>query len=112
MSSVAAMTYSPDSIAPLTAEVWASREMRKSPAAFKTAVRVSNDNWRYGSLSFVLPSGRAFKVQGKAEGGAIAWAPLLLRREGAVCGGEGLQCGVFGAGALDRLFLGDPDLPA
>jgi cyclopropane-fatty-acyl-phospholipid synthase len=62
------MTYSPDTIAPLTPEIWASREMRKSPAAFKTAVRVSNDNWRYGSLSFVLPSGRAFKVQGKTKG--------------------------------------------
>lgn len=68
MSIAAAVNYTPDTIAPMTVEVWALSEMRKAPAAFKTAVRVSNDNWRYGSLSFVLPSGRAFKVQGKETG--------------------------------------------
>ena len=68
MSVASVLNYSPDTIAPMTSDVWALAEMRKAPAAFKTAVRVSNDNWRYGSLSFVMPSGRAFKVQGKEAG--------------------------------------------
>lgn len=68
MSVASALNYTPDTIAPMTSDVWALVEMRKAPAAFKTAVRVSNDNWRYGSLSFVMPSGRAFKVQGKEAG--------------------------------------------
>ncbi len=68
MSVASVLNYSPDTIAPMTSDVWALAEMRKAPAAFKTAVRVSNDNWRFGSLSFVMPSGRAFKVQGKEAG--------------------------------------------
>ena len=68
MSVASVLNYSPDTITPMTSDVWALAEMRKAPAAFKTAVRVSNDNWRYGSLSFVMPSGRAFKVQGKEAG--------------------------------------------
>jgi cyclopropane-fatty-acyl-phospholipid synthase len=68
MSVASLLNYAPDKIAPMTSDVWALAEMRKAPAAFKTAVRVSNDNWRYGSLSFVMPSGRAFKVQGKEAG--------------------------------------------
>jgi cyclopropane-fatty-acyl-phospholipid synthase len=52
----------------VTPELLASPELRRAPAAFRTAVRISKDNWHYGSLSFMLPSGRAFRVQGKEAG--------------------------------------------
>ena len=52
----------------VTPELLASPEVRRAPAAFRTAVRISKDNWHYGSLSFMLPSGRAFRVQGKEAG--------------------------------------------
>lgn len=52
----------------VTAETLALPEMRRSPAAFRTAVRISKSNWHYGSMSFMLPSGLAFRVQGTEPG--------------------------------------------
>jgi len=46
----------------VTAETLALPEVRRSPAAFRTAVRISKTNWHYGSMSFMLPSGLAFRV--------------------------------------------------
>jgi cyclopropane-fatty-acyl-phospholipid synthase len=43
-------------------------ELRKAPAAFRTAVSIARDNWRDGSLTFILPSGRALRIQGDAPG--------------------------------------------
>ena len=52
----------------VTAETLALPEVRRSPAAFRTAVRISKTNWHYGSMSFMLPSGLAFRVQGTEPG--------------------------------------------
>ena len=69
----------------VTPELLASPELRRAPAAFRTAVRISKDNWHYGSLSFMLPSGRAFRVQGKEAG------PDALLAEGRLSGAHGRQ---------------------
>ncbi len=43
-------------------------ELRAAPAAFRTAVAISRRKWDFGSLTFVLPSGRALRIDGSAPG--------------------------------------------
>ena len=43
-------------------------ELRHAPAAFRTAVSIARTNWRGGSLTFVLPSGRRILIQGPEPG--------------------------------------------
>ncbi|MBA3810265.1 MAG: class I SAM-dependent methyltransferase [Caulobacteraceae bacterium] len=43
-------------------------ELKKSPAAFRTALSIARDNWDVGSLTFVLPSGRELRLEGRAPG--------------------------------------------
>ncbi len=43
-------------------------ELRAAPAAFRTAVSISRRNWDFGSLTFVLPSGRELRIEGRAPG--------------------------------------------
>ena len=43
-------------------------ELRKAPAAFRTVLKVASENWRYGRLTFVLPSGREVSVDGEEPG--------------------------------------------
>jgi len=43
-------------------------ELRRAPAAFRTVVRIASDNWEYGRLAFVLPSGRTLQIEGKKSG--------------------------------------------
>jgi cyclopropane-fatty-acyl-phospholipid synthase len=43
-------------------------ELKKAPAAFRTVVKIARDNWRYGRLIFVLPSGREILVAGAEPG--------------------------------------------
>src|SRR5277367_1341391 len=43
-------------------------ELRAAPAAFRTAVAISRRNWDFGSLTFVLPSGRELRIEGRAPG--------------------------------------------
>ena len=45
-------------------------ELRAAPAAFRTAVAISRRNWDFGSLTFVLPSGRELHIEGRAPGPA------------------------------------------
>jgi cyclopropane-fatty-acyl-phospholipid synthase len=51
-------------------------ELRAAPAAFRTAVAISRRNWDFGSLTFVLPSGRELHIEGRAPGPA---ATLVVR---------------------------------
>jgi cyclopropane-fatty-acyl-phospholipid synthase len=43
-------------------------ELRKAPAAFRTVLKISAENWEYGRLTFVLPSGREVRVEGDKPG--------------------------------------------
>jgi cyclopropane-fatty-acyl-phospholipid synthase len=43
-------------------------ELRRAPAAFRTALRVAVENWTVGALAFVLPSGRPVRIVGKTPG--------------------------------------------
>ncbi len=56
-----AMTYSDTAL-------WNDPDLRSAPGAFRTALRVAAENWAAGSLSFILPSGKRFDIEGKAPG--------------------------------------------
>src|SRR5580693_3404080 len=43
-------------------------ELRKAPAAFRTVLKIASENWEFGRLTFVLPSGRQVKVVGRKPG--------------------------------------------
>jgi cyclopropane-fatty-acyl-phospholipid synthase len=43
-------------------------ELRKAPAAFRTVLKISAENWEFGQLTFVLPSGREVRVEGDKPG--------------------------------------------
>jgi cyclopropane-fatty-acyl-phospholipid synthase len=43
-------------------------EIRRAPGAFRAAVRIARANWRGGSLTFVLPSGRRLLIRGAEPG--------------------------------------------
>jgi cyclopropane-fatty-acyl-phospholipid synthase len=47
---------------------WRDPELRQAPAAFRTALRVAVENWAVGTLTFVLPSGRPLRIDGKTPG--------------------------------------------
>ncbi|MGH6955090.1 MAG: class I SAM-dependent methyltransferase [Caulobacteraceae bacterium] len=43
-------------------------ELRKAPAAFRTVLKIASENWEFGRLAFVLPSGREVKIVGDKPG--------------------------------------------
>ena len=43
-------------------------ELRKAPAAFRTVVKIASQNWEFGRLIFVLPSGRELRIEGAQPG--------------------------------------------
>ena len=43
-------------------------ELRRAPAAFRTVVKVAAENWEFGRLTFVLPSGREVQIEGAKPG--------------------------------------------
>jgi cyclopropane-fatty-acyl-phospholipid synthase len=47
---------------------WRDPELRQAPAAFRTALRVAIENWAVGTLTFVLPSGKPLRIDGKKAG--------------------------------------------
>jgi len=47
---------------------WTDRELRRAPAAFRTALSIARANWAAGSLRLVLPSGRDLFISGAAPG--------------------------------------------
>lgn len=44
------------------------QELRRAPAAFRTAIKIARENWDFGTLTFVLPSGRSLRVEGRSPG--------------------------------------------
>jgi len=43
-------------------------ELKAAPAAFRAVVKISADNWVYGRLVYVLPSGREIRIEGTEPG--------------------------------------------
>jgi cyclopropane-fatty-acyl-phospholipid synthase len=43
-------------------------ELRRAPAAFRTVLKLCRENWEYGQLTFVLPSGREVRIEGAEPG--------------------------------------------
>jgi cyclopropane-fatty-acyl-phospholipid synthase len=43
-------------------------ELRKAPSAFRTVLKIASENWRFGRLVFVLPSGREVRIEGSEPG--------------------------------------------
>ncbi len=43
-------------------------ELRRAPAAFRTALAIAQENWEFGALTFVLPSGREVCITGHSPG--------------------------------------------
>ena len=56
------------SAAAAPAPAWMLPELRGAPGAFRTAVRIAARNWRDGTLTFVLPSGREIAIRGAEPG--------------------------------------------
>jgi cyclopropane-fatty-acyl-phospholipid synthase len=55
---------------PSASELFALPDIRRAPAAFRAALRVFSTNWLWGSMTFVLPSGREIPIQGREPGPA------------------------------------------
>lgn len=55
---------------PTASDLLALPDIRRAPAAFRTAVRIFARNWLWGSMTFVLPSGREIPIRGREPGPA------------------------------------------
>jgi cyclopropane-fatty-acyl-phospholipid synthase len=87
-------------------------ELRKAPAAFRTVVSVSAQNWEVGTLTFVLPSGREIFIPGTKPGPD---ARLIVRdfhfvsrvlASGDIGFGEGFMAGEWDTPDLSALLEG------
>ena len=87
-------------------------ELRKAPAAFRTVVKLATENWTFGRLTFVLPSGRELPIEG-AEPGPDA--RLIIRNfrflgrvlsAGDIGFGEGFMAGEWDTPDLSALLEG------
>jgi len=85
-------------------------ELRKAPAAFRTVLKISAENWEYGRLTFVLPSGREVRVAGDKPG-PDAWLIVndfrFLSRvlsAGDIGFGEGFMAGEWDTPDLSALL--------
>jgi cyclopropane-fatty-acyl-phospholipid synthase len=48
--------------------IWTLPEVRRAPAAFRTALKIAAENWMSGSLTVVLPSGQELDIRGGHDG--------------------------------------------
>jgi cyclopropane-fatty-acyl-phospholipid synthase len=87
---------------------WRDPELRHAPAAFRTALRVAVENWAVGTLTFVLPSGKPLRIDGKTPGpdAVIQIHDYRFIRRALASGGIGFAEGYM-AGEWDT-----PDLSA
>jgi cyclopropane-fatty-acyl-phospholipid synthase len=79
-------------------------ELKKAPAAFRTALKIAAENWQYGALTFELPSGREVRIQGARSG---PQARLVVRDFRFVS--RVLSAGDIGLG--EGFMLGEWDTP-
>ena len=86
--------------------------MRSSPAIFRTAVRICAENWRYGTLTWVLPGGEEIRCTG-SEPGPDARVEVkdyrFIKRclsGGAIGFAEGYMAGEWDSADLSSLLTG------
>jgi cyclopropane-fatty-acyl-phospholipid synthase len=48
--------------------LWTDPDLKVAPTAFRSAVRIAAENWEAGSLTFILPTGKALTVKGRKGG--------------------------------------------
>ncbi len=48
--------------------LWEHPDLAGAPTAFRMIVQIAAQNWRYGSITFVLPGGAALRCQGREPG--------------------------------------------
>ena len=65
--------YAPDDIAVLRRSFASlitpdDPELHAAPAAFRTAISIARRTWEAGAVTFVLPSGRSLRIEGRAPG--------------------------------------------
>ena len=65
-----------------TRELFALPDIRRAPAAFRAALRLFARHWLWGSMTFVLPSGREIPVLGREPGPAARKAAGARRMSG------------------------------
>ncbi len=87
---------------------WRLPEVRRSPAAFRTALKVTAENWQGVPLIVELPSGHALRIEGQAPGAEVQLKVKdfnFIRR--ILAGGDVGFAEGYAAGDWDT-----PDLPA
>lgn len=87
---------------------WRDDDLRKAPPAFRTALRMAIGNWAAGSLTFVLPSGKPLRIDGRSPGpdAVVQVRDYRFIRRGLASGDIGFAEGYM-AGEWTT-----PDLPA
>ena len=87
-------------------------ELRRAPAAFRTVLKISAENWEFGRLTYVLPSGREVRIEGREPGPD---ARLIIKdfrfmsrvlSEGDIGFGEGFMAGEWDTPDLSELLEG------
>ena len=79
-------------------------ELRRAPAAFRAVLSIATENWEFGGLTVVMPSGRLIRIQGSAPG---PQARLIVRDFRFV--GRVLAAGDIGFG--EGFMAGEWDTP-
>ena len=89
-----------------------SPALRSAPAVFRTGVRICADNWRHGSLTWVLPDGSEIPCRGTEQGPdarLIVGDYRFIRRclsAGSIGFAEGYMAGEWDTPDLSALLTG------
>ena len=87
-------------------------ELRRAPASFRTVLKISSQNWEFGRLTYVLPSGREVRIEGQQPGPD---ARLIIKdfrflsrvlSAGDIGFGEGFMAGEWDTPDLSQLLEG------
>lgn len=54
----------------LETALWNDPDLKAAPAAFRSVLRLAATNWEAGSVTFVLPTGKALTIEGRKAGPA------------------------------------------
>jgi cyclopropane-fatty-acyl-phospholipid synthase len=52
----------------LDTALWNNSDLKAAPAAFRSALRLAATNWAIGSITWILPTGKALTITGDRPG--------------------------------------------